>query len=94
MSAEILAGCKPIASSVLHQYDNDNNGDDLKKPLKPNFTEGGGAPSTSLECVKRALVDYCDICLDDTRKGASALRVGIKGGSVIFVYLMSVFCRF
>lgn len=57
--AEMLAGGRAVSDQVLHQNDDDNNESDLMKPPKPNFTEGGEARSTSVECVKksRALVD-------------------------------------
>lgn len=59
-----------VARRVFHQY---NNSADLLKPPKPNFTEGGGAASTPVKCVKRwrALLDYWDPCLAGVRKGAS-----------------------
>ena len=77
MSTEIWANGGLIASRVFHQYDNDNNGADLAEPPKLNFTERGGAASTSVKCVKRwrALVDYGDPCMAGTRKGASAPKV-------------------
>lgn len=75
---------------VFHQYNNDGNEADLPEP---NFTEGGGAPSTSVKCVKgwRALLDYWDGSPNGARKGGLRVeKVGMRGGPAAAIVVFPV----